>query len=188
MTRIVAILPLMVSLIALVPTSGMARHATPGGGRQMAASPEPAMSPTSLAGRWRASVERIPLSDDSAWGRGATAVRTTEMQIGPGGAGTITVTRSVVNQAGRVLPGSRIVDTAQFRFGPLEQPAGLRPRYTTTIVTSARRYPDPPVVQTSLDGLRISVFPPEAGSNSVDIRFEIFTGDGTFSDTLRRLA
>jgi hypothetical protein len=187
MTRIVAILPLTFCLTASLSASGMSRQAHATGAPPQAASPESATFPRSLVGRWRAPVERIPLSDDSSWGRGVTAVRTTELQFGPTGVGTITVTRTVMNRAGRVLPGSRVIDTAEFRLGSLEQPAGLRPRYTTTIVTGERRYPDPPVVRTSLDGLRIDVFPPEADSTAMEIRFETFAGDGTFSDTLRRL-
>lgn len=189
MTRIVAILPLTAGLTLIVPASGLSQPSyTPQDG-PVAASPASATVPRSFVGRWRAPVERIPLSEESSWGARTTAVRTTELQISPTGVGIITVTRSVVNAAGRVLPGSRVIDTAEFRLGELEEPLGLRPRYTTTIVTSERRYPDPPVVRTPLDGLRISLFPPEPGARAgIEIRFETFATDGTFSDTLRRLS
>lgn len=144
--------------------------------------------PPSFVGLWRAPADRVPLSEDTVWGPRATAVRLAEMRIRGDGTGTITITRRVVNGAGRTLPGSRIIETAAFSIGSIEQPAGLRPRHATTIARSERHFPDPPVVRTPIDDLTLNIFPPTAeAQDTIEIRFETFDGESTFSDTLRRV-
>lgn len=186
MTRMVAIFTLAIGLPTLAFPQSPSSTPSP---RQATSTPRAGTvdAPRSMVGRWNAPPDRVPLSDDNAWGRNATSVRNVEVRIGADGTGTITVTRSVVNRAGVPFPGSRIVDRANFAIGAEEQPIGLRPRYQTTITNASRRYPDPPVVDTALDDLRLEVFPPdEAQTGSLEINFELFTTEGSFTATLQR--
>jgi hypothetical protein len=143
--------------------------------------------PSSLVGRWTAAAERIPQSDDSAWGRNTTFVRLTELLIRPDGTGTLTVTSRVVNRAGAAIAGSRTVDRAEFTLGAEQRPEGLRPRYTTTIKQATRRYPDPPIVEVTAEGVRLEIILPlEGDSDSVEVDYSVFRGGDSFSATLQR--
>lgn len=181
----VAVLSLALGLTLGFPASGRAQHVGPVSAPESRAV---SSTPASLAGVWRAPADRVPLSEGAAWGPRATAVRVVEMQIRGDGTGSITVTHSVVNAAGRTFPGSRVIETAAFSIGPIEEPIGLRPRHATTITRSERHYPDPPVVRVPIDDLTISVFPPAGDApDTIEIRFETFDGESTFSETLRRV-
>jgi hypothetical protein len=187
MTRLVAILALMVGSIALGTTPFWPSTFLYAQASATAASPDTAHFPKSMVGRWRAQPDRTPLSDDSAWGARATAVRLTEMRIGETGEGSVTVTRSVVNAAGRTLPGSRTVDTADFVLGAEEQPLGLLPRYTTRIMSAERRLAGPPAVTTTIDMLQVQIYPPDTDApDSLRLSFSVWDGDGSFSTTLQR--
>jgi hypothetical protein len=184
MRRLVAALSVTCGLTLGLPASGHPQHVEP----TRAPDARAAAMPATLVGLWRARPDRVPLSEDSAWGPRATALRLAEMRLRSDGTGTITITRSVVNAAGRAFPGSRIIETAAFSIGSIEQPLGLRPRHTTTITRSERHYPDPPVVRVPIADLTINIYPPAAEApDSVEIRFETFNGEGTFSDTLQRV-
>lgn len=183
MTRMAAIFTLAIGL----PTLGFSQSSSSTPSAVSAPRASAPAFPRLVAGRWTAAPDRVPLSDDNAWGRNATSVRNAELRLGADGTGTITVTRSVVNRSGIPFPGSRIVDRVDFVIGPEERPIGLRPRYTTRVTTSSRRYLDPPVVQTTLEDLRLEIFPPdEAQPGSLEVNFELFTSDGSFTTTLRR--
>jgi hypothetical protein len=188
MTRMVAFITVIISL---APTGAWLSSASQSESGSRAQPPhtvagpatgQPAGFPRSLVGRWRAQPDRVPLSDDNAWGRNATAVRLADLQINADGTGTVTVNRSVVNRAGAAFAGSRVVETARFAIGAEERPLGLRPRLTTTVTAASRRYPDPPVVQSALDGLRLEIYPPsDEQPDTLEIDFSVFSGDGSFT-------
>jgi hypothetical protein len=143
--------------------------------------------PQALVGSWKAQPDRVPLSLPNGWGTEATAVRLTDLRITPDGSGRITVQRSVVNRAGGVLAGSRIVDSADFTVKAVEQPVGLRPYYPTNVMNAQRRDFTPRPVQTALDGLTLKIYSPSEGhANEIEISYELFDSEGSFSTTLER--
>ena len=182
----------MIALALTVGVPALGAAQTPG----TSASPSPSQSthpvtaatvPSSLVGRWTAAAERIPQSDDSAWGRNTTFVRVTELLIRPDGTGTLTVTSRVVNRAGAVIAGSRTVDRAEFTLGPEQRPEGLRPRYTTTIKQASRRYPEPPIVEVTAEGVRLEIILPlDGNADAVEVDYSVFRGGDSFSATLQR--
>jgi hypothetical protein len=66
--------------------------------------------PASLAGRWTSAPFELTLTSDfhqSVYGAGARSVRSVTLAIQPSGEGVFTVTSSVHDRRGRVVPGAR---------------------------------------------------------------------------------
>ena len=146
-----------------------------------------------LLGLWRSRPYELPLTSDlhrQVYGPNARSVRSVQMRIGPSGEGVLTVTSSVRNAAGRVVPGTRQIEEVRFTVGDREQsPAGMPTRYTTRIAHAERRYPDeggaPPF---ELDGAKVFVSVPDGQPGSIEVRFEPPEGTGSFWETLRRVS
>src|SRR5437870_4465972 len=94
----------MAAIVAVVSLSALG----------VAAAPEQATSiADKLTGMWTAAPFDIPLTspfDVSVWGPKASSVRKVEMTIRPTGEGTIKVTRSVVDGAGKTKSGSLSIE------------------------------------------------------------------------------
>jgi len=183
--KVAAVLALVGSLSARVPTAAASQHAA----EEDRSSTTDIVVPGWLAGRWTAPPFEIALSSDfhrSVYGPNARSVRRVALTIRPSGDGTFTVTNSVRDRSGKTVPGTRQIDEVTFTIGDLTREPGYQPRYTSHIVKGERRYPDDPQSTFPLDGAKLELFVSEGKTDVLDVRFETREGRGSFWETLRR--
>jgi hypothetical protein len=145
----------------------------------------------SLAGRWRSTPYGIPLSselDVSVYGANAQSIRVADLTLNETGHGTVTVTRRVVDRRGQTVKGTRSIEEVTFDVGDMEHSPGGRPHYGTRIGKAERRYPETPGADRfPIEGVELELIPSDQGK-TLDIRFDTADGNGSFSETMRRVA
>ena len=182
--NVAAVLALVGSLSARVPTAAASQHAA----QEDGSSTTDVVVPGWLAGRWAAPAFEIALSSDfhrSVYGPNARSVRRVTLTIHPSGDGTFTVTNSVRDRSGKTVPGTRQIDEVTFTVGDLKREPGFQPRYPTHVVKAERRYPDDPQSTFPLDGAKLELFVPEGKAGALEVRFDTPEGRGSFWETLR---
>ena len=185
--NVAALLALVGSLSARVPTAAASQHAA----QEDGSSTTDIGVPGWLAGRWTALPFEIALTSDfhrSVYGPNARSVRRVTLTIRPSGEGRFTVTNSVRDRSGNTVPGTRQVDEVTFTVGDLKREPGFQPRYPTHVVKAERRYPDDPQSTFPLDGAKLELFVPEGKAGALEVRFDTPEGRGSFWETLRPTA
>jgi hypothetical protein len=177
--------PLIVLAMLALSAAGQAQAPAPA---QQAAPAFPAF----LVGQWRSANVDILLSSDldrSVFGPNASSRRTTEMRIRADGAGTITVTRKVIDRRGRTIPGTLAIEEVQFVLEAETDTGAPRPHFPGRIVKGERRHPGIPGGPSTVEGFKVEVVPFEmSDTKRVEIRFDTPEGTGSFWETLRRVA
>lgn len=143
----------------------------------------------SLTGTWKAPTEKLPLTGDfneQVWGEGAQSVRDITLTVRDGGAATLTVTRKVVDKAGKVVPGSARTEVADLTIGAGEPGFATRIDHAVSVVKAERRYSDAPGDKWTLEKLRVSVVTFSDDRNMVELRFDPADGQGSFVEMLTR--
>jgi hypothetical protein len=147
--------------------------------------------PSGLAGAWRARPEEITLSGDfdrQVWGPNAKSVRTVELTLQSSGAGTVRVTRRVVNAGGATIRGSVSIEEAEFTLAGPGETVGTRVPFETKITKAERRYPDTPNDRWPVDGFQLKLVPFEGDTTRLEMRWDTPEGPGSFWETLVRAA
>ena len=145
--------------------------------------------PASLAGRWTSTPFELALTSDfhkSVYGAGARSVRSVAMAIQPSGEGVFTVTSSVRDRRGQVVPGTAEVEEVRFAVGDLAEEPGRQPHYTTRIVRAERRFSDDPASAFPRDGVKLALYVQEGKPGTMEVRFDTPEGTGSFWETIRR--
>jgi hypothetical protein len=150
-----------------------------------------AQAPASaLAGTWKSAAEEMRLSsafDESVWGPNAKSVRTVELRIQPSGAGTLTITKKVVDARGRTVAASTSVEEATLSIGGSRPGVSTRVEHDVTVVSAVRTYPDDPGYKWELEGLRVKIVTfADEGGNTLEVRVDTPDGRGSFWETLQR--
>lgn len=172
-------------VIALLTAAPVFASGLPG---QTASAATPAAA--SLAGTWRSAEDRTRIAgalEESIWGRNASTVRTVEMTVKGGGEATLSVSRRVVNAAGRTVAGSASIEEAQIVIGAPQPAVNTRIEHEVKVVKAERRYPDDPKTRWDMNGLAVKVVTFEGGApGTLEIRVDTPEGTGSFWETLRR--
>ena len=145
---------------------------------------------SSLAGTWQSAPDEVRLSaphQEAIWGKNASEVRTVRLSVQPNGAGTLTVTRKVLDARRRTVPGTTSVEEVELTVGVAAAASDVRVDLPVTVKRAERRYPGDPAGTWTIEGLRVVVtsFPDDA--SRLEVRLEFPDGRGSFWDTLRRV-
>ena len=146
---------------------------------------------TSLAGTWKATSERLPLTGDfneNVWGRNAVSVRDVTLTVRPSAEATLTIDRKVLDARGRVVPGSPSVEEATLTIGDAQAGLASRMNHDVKVVKAERRYPDNVSDPWPLENLRVDVVSFTDSPGTLEVRFEPSDGQGAFSVLLSRSA
>lgn len=174
-------------VIALLTAARVFANGLPGQAQTVAA---PAAA--SLAGTWRSAEDRTRIAgqlEESIWGRNASTVRTVELTVKSSGEATLSVSRRVVNAAGRTVAGSASIEEAQIVIGAAQPAVNTRIEHDVKVVKAERRYPDDPKTRWDMTGLAVKVVTFEGGKpGTLEIRVDTPEGTGSFWETLRRAA
>ena len=145
--------------------------------------------PASLAGRWTSAPFELTLTSDfhqSVYGAGARSVRSVTLAIQPSGEGVFTVTSSVHDRRGRVVPGTAEIEEVRFAVGDLAEEPGRQPHYTTRILRAERRFTDDPASAFAREGVKLALYVQEGKAGTMEVRFDTPEGTGSFWETIRR--
>jgi hypothetical protein len=183
----------MVLVICGAPLSGQTRAPAPAPAARQAdedvSRTNRSVFPASLAGRWTSTSFELPLTSDfhrSVYGAGARSVRSVTVAIQPSGEGVFTVTSSVRDRRGSVVPGTAEVEEVRFAVGDLAEEPGRQPHYATRIVHAERRFADDPASAFARDGVKLALYVQEGKAGTMEVRFDTPEGTGSFWETLRR--
>jgi hypothetical protein len=147
------------------------------------------VSPAALVGTWKAKTEKLPLTGDfneKVWGPGAQSVRDVTLAIRQGGDATMTVTRKVIDKAGKTVPGSARTEVVELKVGAGKPGFATRVDHAVQVVNAERRYSDNPADRWTLQNLRVNVVTFTDGADTVEVRFEPDDGQGAFSELLTK--
>ena len=143
----------------------------------------------SLAGTWKATTERLPLTGDfneKVWGKNAASVRDVTLVVQSSGDATLTIARKVVDARGRTVAGSPSVQQADVTIGTPKPGLATRVDHDVKVVKAERRYPDNAGDTWELKDLRVNVVSFTDQRNALEVRFEPSDGQGAFSVQLSR--
>jgi hypothetical protein len=108
------------------------------------------------------------------------------MTLQSSGEGVFTVTSSVRDRAGRVVPGTQEIEEVRFAVGDLVEEPGRQPHYATRVVRAERRFADDPASAFAREGVKLALYVQAGKAGTMEVRFDTPEGTGSFWETIRR--